>query len=123
MKNIVDPGSPCLPDLPLNWLSILLLSCLSVPIIKRPKSFLFYFVFFKNLFIIYTIFNKIFISPNFISVPLPAIFVAIVTAPIFPASAIILASFSCCLAFKTLWIIFSSRNFEIFSDVYACCTN
>ena len=51
------------------------------------------------------------------SVPLPAIFVAMVIAPILPASATILASFSCCLAFRTLCLIFFSlRFFEIFSD-------
>ena len=31
MKNTDSPGSPCLPLLPMSWLSILLLSCLSVP--------------------------------------------------------------------------------------------
>ena len=51
------------------------------------------------------------------SVPLPAILVAIVIAPIFPASAITFASLSCCLAFKTLCLIsFFNKFFEIFSD-------
>ena len=31
-KNLVEPGSPCLAARPLNWLSIRLDSCLSVPI-------------------------------------------------------------------------------------------
>ena len=51
------------------------------------------------------------------SVPLPAILVAIVTAPILPASAIIFASFSCCFALRTLCFIFLSfKKLEIFSD-------
>ena len=41
-------------------------------------------------------------SPSLISVPLPAIFVAIVTAPFCPARATISASLLCCFAFKTL---------------------
>ena len=36
------------------------------------------------------------------SVPRPAMFVATVTAPLWPASATILASLSCCLAFSTV---------------------
>ena len=42
------------------------------------------------------------LPPRRISVPLPAIFVAIVTAPTRPAWAIIYASFWWCLAFNTL---------------------
>ena len=41
-------------------------------------------------------------GPNFISVPLPAIFVAIVIAFFKPACDTISASLLCCLAFKTL---------------------
>ena len=48
------------------------------------------------------------LPPNRMSVPLPAIFVAIVTAPNLPAWAIISASFSWNLAFKTSWAIPSS---------------
>ena len=36
------------------------------------------------------------------SVPRPAMFVATVTAPLWPASATIFASLSCCLAFSTV---------------------
>ena len=51
------------------------------------------------------------------SVPRPAIFVAIVTALIFPASAIIFASFSCCFALRILCLIFFVfKKDEIFSD-------
>ena len=56
--------------------------------------------------------------PNTISVPLPAIFVAIVTDPDLPAWAIMSASCSFCRAFNTLWSIFFSFNFcEINSEV------
>ena len=37
-KNRVEPESPCLPDLPLSWLSILRLSCLSVPMTWSPPK-------------------------------------------------------------------------------------
>ena len=37
-KKILSPGSPCLPERPLNWLSILLLSCLSVPMMHNPPE-------------------------------------------------------------------------------------
>ena len=43
---------------------------------------------------------------SFISVPRPAIFVAIVTAPGCPARETISASDLCCLALRTLWGIF-----------------
>ena len=82
-KNCELPGSPCLPDRPLNCLSTLLESCLSVPIIANPPE-------------------SITSLLNLISVPLPAIFVAIVTIPGSPASATISASFLCNFAFKTL---------------------
>ena len=45
------------------------------------------------------------LPPSRISVPLPAMFVAIVTAPILPASATICASLSCCFAFRTLCLM------------------
>ena len=72
-KNCVVPGSPCLPALPLNCLSTRLDSCLSVPIIAKPPA-------------------SFTPGPNFISVPLPAMLVAIVTVPAKPASATISAS-------------------------------
>ena len=119
MKKIVLPGSPCLPDLPLNWLSILLLSCLSVPTINKPPSFLTFssFSFISVSFSFFPSKIKSLFPPSFISVPRPAMLVAIVTAPTFPASAIIFASFSCCFAFNTLCFIFLfSKWAEIFSD-------
>ena len=62
------------------------------------------------------------LSEILISVPLPAIFVAIVTIPALPASETISASFLCSLAFKTLWLIFRIVNIlpkssEISTDV------
>lgn len=63
IKNCVIPGSHCLPLLHLSWLSILLVSCFSVPMIaSHPASFTH--------------------SHSLISVPLHAILVAIVTAHI-----------------------------------------
>ena len=46
--------------------------------------------------------NSLIPSPNLISVPLPAILVAIVTAPFWPARATISASLLFCFAFRTL---------------------
>ena len=58
-----------------------------------------------------------FLPPKTISVPLPAIFVAIVTIPGLPAFAITSASFSCCFAFKIWWeIFFSFKSLETCSD-------
>ena len=55
--------------------------------------------------------------PSIISVPRPAMFVAIVTAPYLPACAIISASFSWYFAFKTSCFIPSFRNKSLnFSD-------
>ncbi|MDP2396306.1 MAG: hypothetical protein Q8S84_04765 [bacterium] len=63
IKYCVIQGSHCLPALHLSWLSILLVSCFSVPrIISHHNSFTH--------------------SHNFISVPLQAMFVAIVIAQI-----------------------------------------
>ncbi len=88
IKNWVIHKSHCLPARPLNWLSILLVSCFSVPkIISHPSS--------RTP------------SPSLISVPLQAIFVAIVIAHFCPASATIWASCSWCFAFKTLCLIFT----------------
>ncbi len=69
------------------------------------------------------------LPPSMISVPLPAIFVAIVTIPWRPASATISASFSCCLAFNTLcltpflfsiWLISSEFSIEIVPTRTGC---
>ena len=100
-KNLEYPGSPCLPDLPLSWLSILLDSCLSVPRMWRPPASN------TNLWL----FNHAssswssFFPPKTISVPRPAIFVAIVTTPGFPAFAITSASLSWCFALSIWWLI------------------
>ncbi len=83
-KNCEDPGSPCLPALPLSWSSILLASCLSVPITQSPPSSL--------TVLASSIFGGF--PPKIISTPRPAIFVAIVTAPFLPACAIISPSLS-----------------------------
>ena len=91
-KNCEDPGSPCLPALPRSCLSTLLDSCLSVPMMASPPASL---------------------TPgaNLMSVPLPAILVAMVTTPGLPASATISASFWCSLAFSTL--CFMPRSLSI----------
>ena len=95
-KNCEDPGSPCLPALPLNCLSTLLDSCLSVPMMARPPA-----AFTSSLILI--------------SVPRPAMLVAIVTLPGCPASATTCASLACCLAFNTLcWM---PLNFNILLNI------
>ena len=86
---------------------------------KSPPKFFTFNSFFLCSFAsleIPSIIKSLF-PPNFISVPLPAILVAIVIAPGFPAPATISASFSCCLALSTLcFILFLIKNSEIFSD-------
>ena len=106
-KNLEDPGSPCRPLLPLNWLSILLDSCLSVPMTCNPPNpITFSFSSTEESW-----------PPKTMSVPLPAILVAIVTAPNLPASEIIWASPWFCFAFNTLWWIPMVFNFcEIISE-------
>ena len=73
-KNRDEPGSPCLPERPLSCRSTRRESCLSVPIMANPPAF----------------FTP---SPSLISVPRPAMLVAMVTAPASPALATISASF------------------------------
>ena len=112
-KNLEYPGSPCLPDRPLNWLSILRDSCLSVPRIWRPPAF--------NTISLFSFHSSSdwssFLPPKTISVPLPAIFVAIVTILGLPAFAITSASFSWCFAFKIWWgIFFALRNSDTSSE-------
>ena len=99
MKNIDSPGSPWRPDLPLSWLSILLDSCLSVPRTFNPPA-------------------SLTPSPSLISVPLPAILVAIVTIPNSPAWEIISASCAWYLALSTWCLIplFFNKE-EIYSDL------
>ena len=112
-KNLEYPGSPCLPDLPLSWLSIRLDSCLSVPRICSPFAAITSSLFFFHSSVRWSSF----LPPRTISVPLPAILVAIVTIPGLPALAIISASFSWCLAFKIwcgMFLLF--RYWETSSD-------
>ena len=72
-----------------------------------------YFSFLISCFARYSLF-----PPSIISVPRPAMFVAIVTAPNLPACAIIWASLSWYLAFNTSWGIPSlSSNLLNFSDL------
>ena len=101
-KKFEYPGSPCLPDLPLSLLSILLDSCLSVPKICNPPAESTVWLFFSHS----SELCSSFLPPKTMSVPLPAILVAIVTIPGFPALAIICASLSWCLAFKIWWGMF-----------------
>ena len=86
-KNWDEPTSPWRPARPRNWRSTRRDSWRSVPMIARPPA-------------------ALDSTLNLISVPRPAIFVAIVTLPDWPASATISASRACCLAFRTLcWIL------------------
>ena len=90
-KNLEYPGSPWRPERPLNWLSIRLASWRSVPITHNPAAW------WTSLVSLISLTP----SPSLISVPRPAILVAIVIAPNWPAFSIIWASLSWFLAFKT----------------------
>ena len=90
-KNWVLPGSPCLPERPRNCLSTRRLSCRSVPTMASPPA-------------------SLTPGPSLISVPRPAILVAMVTAPVKPASATTCASLACCFAFNTLCGMFFCFN-------------
>ena len=81
-----SPGSPWRPERPRSWLSMRRDSWRSVPRMYRPPS-------------------SVTPSASLMSTPRPAMFVAIVTAPTWPASLMISASRSCCLAFSTLCVI------------------
>ena len=102
-QNWLSPGSPWRPERPRNWLSIRLDSCLSVPITNNPPS-------------------SFTPSPSLISVPRPAIFVAIVTDPFSPALAIISASLAWFLAFNTSCGTFSFFNFWLISSLVSTAT-
>ena len=86
-KNCEEPTSPCLPALPRSCLSTLLDSCRSVPMMARPPA-------------------TLACGVSLMSVPLPAMLVAMVTVPALPASAMISASFWWCLALSTWCFIF-----------------
>ena len=82
-KNTEEPGSPWRPARPRNWRSTRRDSWRSVPMMARPPA-----AFTSGL--------------SLMSVPRPAILVAMVTAHFKPAVATISASFWCSLAFNTL---------------------
>ena len=108
-KNWVSPGSPWRAERPLNWLSILLDSCLSVPNTNNPpaRSTVFIFSPFKGT------------PPSLMSTPRPAMLVARVTEPGCPAWAIISPSLSWFLAFKIScsipWLVKKMLNSSFFS--------
>ena len=85
------PGSPWRPERPRNCRSTLLDSWRSVPMMARPPAA-------RDS------------GVSFISVPRPAMLVAMVTVPGLPASATISASRWCCFAFNTLCLIFFICN-------------
>ncbi len=107
-KNCEEPGSPWRPERPLSCLSTRRDSWRSVPIIAKPPA-------------CFTL------SLSLISVPRPAIFVAIVTLLEYPASATISASRLCSFAFNTLCLIplresILLNNSEISTDVVPTST-
>ena len=89
MKKRDVPGSPCRPARPRNWLSIRLASWRVVPMTYRPPSSTTRSRSIGGL------------PPSRMSVPRPAMFVDTVTAPSAPARAMISASASSFLAFRT----------------------
>ena len=100
------PSSPCLPALPLAWLSTLLDSILSVPTTNNPpRDFILSLSFFS-----WSASTVPFFPPSWISTPLPEILVVIITDFSLPAFAIISASFSWFLAFNTTCLIFFFFN-------------
>ena len=107
-KNWDDPGSPCRPARPRNWRSTRRDSCLSVPMMARPPA-------------------SFTPGPSLMSVPRPAMLVAMVTVPGLPASATMSASFWCNLAFSTLCLIFTRvsirlNNSEVSTEVVPTST-
>ncbi len=112
-KKREEPGSPWRPARPRSWLSIRRDSWRSVPMMWSPPA-----ARTKSWRICQSALASCFsasvtlspkaanstsnLPPKPMSVPRPAMLVAIVTAPGRPASAIILASRSCCLALSTL---------------------
>ena len=83
-KNWLKPGSPWRPARPLACLSSRTLPSRPMPITPNPPS-------------------SATPGPSLMSVPRPAIEVATVTAPIWPASLMISASQKALLALSTLW--------------------
>ena len=107
-KNCDDPGSPCRPERPRSCRSTRRESWRSVPMMANPPA-------------------SLASGVNFMSVPRPAMLVAMVTVPGLPASATISASFWCSLALST-WCgtlrMFRVRlsNSEISTDVVPTST-
>ena len=96
-KNCEEPTSPCLPARPRSCRSTLLDSCRSVPIMANPPAALASGV-------------------SLMSVPLPAMLVAMVTVPALPASATISASFWWCFALSTWCLIFCTVSMLLTSS-------
>ena len=118
-----SPGSPWRPARPRNWLSIRRDSWRSEPMIcKPPASSTCWFrtchsawacSFISGVTLSILASSACQLPPKIISVPRPAMLVAIVTALGLPACAIISASRSCCLALRTLcWMPSCVSNSE-----------
>ena len=99
-KNFEAPGSPCRPDRPRNWLSIRRLSWRSVPMMISPpdvrtlalssliSDWIFMALISSTVLLgaVASIATRISrLPPNWISVPRPAMLVAMVRAPTRPA--------------------------------------
>ena len=97
IKNWDSPGSPWRPARPRSWLSIRRDSWRSVPMIFKPPA-------------------SRASSSSLISVPRPAMLVAMVTAPCCPACATISASCSWNFAFNTVCGIPSRFNIPLISS-------
>ena len=107
-KNTEEPGSPWRPARPRNWRSTRRLSWRSVPMMAKPPA----------------AFTS---CDSLMSVPRPAMLVAIVTVLLCPAVATISASFWCNFAFRTLCLILRIvsirlNNSEISTDVVPTST-
>ncbi len=96
-KNCDEPGSPWRPARPRSWRSTRRLSWRSVPMMARPPACLTSGV-------------------SLMSVPRPAMLVAMVTCPARPASATTWASNWCCLAFSTLCLMPRSLSMRLSSS-------
>ena len=102
--------SPWRPARPLSWLSTLRDSFLSVATIWRPPDSITEVCLFFQASCSKSVEPSASLPPKTISVPRPAMFVEIVTAPGAPAFAIISASRWCCLALRTSCLILCFFN-------------
>ena len=127
-KNCERPGSPCRPERPRSWLSIRRLSWRSVASTNSPPASLtacssasWSASIRRRISVgsasgsaaIACMILKSTLPPSFMSVPRPAMLVAIVTAETFPASATIWASRSCWRALSTLCGIPASSSIPL----------